>query len=448
MRTPFWLRPSLARQIATRMSFLAVLAVLLLTYQYTKREWEYSQKEMISQAGLLLDTISLTLRDPLYNLEIDELKDLAGKIGENPQITMFVVYDKTGRILVDSSKPELEFSQEVDVLGYNLVTTPTHELYISWQGTQLVSGKGIRIGNQTIGAIAIGFSTEKHDQKVKDLTLQGLTLALVVIFLGGLFTFGTARQITSPLSELARVANKMKAGDLTVRANQPRVNDEIGQLSTAFNQMAESIQQRQSELRELANGLEKTVNERTAELQEQAKILEEMAITDPLTQAYNRRQFYKLAKIEMERAQQQDGKPLSVIVIDADHYKRVNDTFGHQIGDLVLIKLVEICHNSIRKTDVFARYGGEEFVILMPETDSETARVIAERIRERVESTKLPVDGQLVQITISLGVSTYSNAYSLSFDSLLTQADRALYKSKRLGRNRVTVWADEMLVPG
>ncbi|HUM28164.1 MAG TPA: hypothetical protein PKN81_18125, partial [Anaerolineales bacterium] len=194
------------------MSFLAVLAVLLLTYQYTKREWEYSQKEMISQAGLLLDTISLTLRDPLYNLEIDELKDLAGKIGENPQITMFVVYDKTGRILVDSSKPELEFSQEVDVLGYNLVTTPTHELYISWQGTQLVSGKSIRIGNQTIGAIAIGFSTEKHDQKVKDLTLQGLTLALVVIFLGGLFTFGTARQITSPLSELARVANKMKAG--------------------------------------------------------------------------------------------------------------------------------------------------------------------------------------------------------------------------------------------
>jgi diguanylate cyclase (GGDEF)-like protein len=135
-------------------------------------------------------------------------------------------------------------------------------------------------------------------------------------------------------------------------------------------------------------------------------------------------------------------------VIDADHYKRVNDTFGHQIGDLVLIKLVEICHGAIRKTDVFARYGGEEFVILMPETDSETARLIAERIRERVENTRLPVNGQVVQITISLGISTFNNIQELSFDSLLTQADRALYKSKRTGRNRVTVWAEEVLMPG
>ena len=114
------------------MSLLAVMAVLLLTYQYTIREWEYSQREMISQSELLLSTISLTLRDPLYNLEIDELKDLAGKIGENPQITMFIVYDKMGRILVNSEKPELEFSQEVDELGYNLVTTPTDEQYIAW----------------------------------------------------------------------------------------------------------------------------------------------------------------------------------------------------------------------------------------------------------------------------------------------------------------------------
>jgi diguanylate cyclase (GGDEF)-like protein len=447
MRTTFWLKPSLARQIAIRMSLLAVMAVLLLTYQYTIREWEYSQKEMISQSELLLSTISLTLRDPLYNLEIDELKDLAGKIGENPQITMFIVYDKMGRILVNSEKLELEFSQKVDELGYNLVTTPTDEQYIAWQSNQLVTGRGIRVGNQTIGAIAIGFSTQRHDQKVKDLTLQGLALALIVIFLGGLFTFGTARKITSPLSELANVANEMKAGNLSIRANQPKVDDEIGQLSTAFNQMAASIQQRQLELREFADGLERTVNERTAELQEQAKILEEMAITDPLTQAYNRRQFFKLAKIEMERAQN-TGVQLSVIVIDADHYKRVNDTFGHQIGDLVLIKLVEICHGAIRKTDVFARYGGEEFVILMPETDSETARLIAERIRERVENTRLPVNGQVVQITISLGISTFNNIQELSFDSLLTQADRALYKSKRTGRNRVTVWAEEVLMPG
>ena len=447
MRSIFWLKPSLARQIAIRMSMLAVIAVLVLTIQYTNREWEYSQKELISQSTLMLDTVSLTLRDPLYKLEVDELRDLAGKAGENSQITMLVIYDKTGKILVDSKHPELKFSQEVDKLGYTLVTTPGNDQYREWQTGQLVAGKGIKIGKQTIGAIAIGFSTQRHDQKVRDLIIQGLGFAVVVILFGGLLTFNSARRITSPLSELAKVANEMKEGNLSVRASMPQSNDEIGQLSTAFNQMADSIQQRQTELRELADGLERTVNERTAELQEQAKILEEMAITDPLTQAYNRRHFFKLAKIEMERAQNH-FLPLSVIVIDADHYKRINDTFGHQIGDLVLIKLVEICQGVIRKTDVFARYGGEEFVILMPETNTETALQIAERIRETVESTKLLVNGQIVQITISLGLSTYDNKQALSFDSLLTQADRALYKSKRTGRNRVTAWIEEMVPPG
>jgi diguanylate cyclase (GGDEF)-like protein len=442
MKSQFWLRPSLARQIAVRMSVLAIAAIFLLTYLFAKQDWENSRNELEEQGELLMDTTALALRDPLYNLQVDELNELASRITENQRVTLLVFYDSKGTVLVDSKHPGMMFSQDVDPLGKTLVALPNDTTYHDWQSTQLVVGQSVHIGNQTVGAIALGLSTKPLAEKIRELTIQSLVIALGIILIGGFLTFGTARLITTPLSNLANVANEMRSGNLSIRAPQPKSNDEIGQLANAFNQMAESIQQRQREMSDLADGLERTVNERTAALQEQTKILEEMAVTDPLTQAYNRRQFFKLAKIEMERALQ-NHLPLSVIVMDADHYKRVNDTFGHQIGDLVLVKLVEICKGIIRKTDVFARYGGEEFVILMPETDSETASQVAERIREKIDLTNLPVNGHNVHFTISLGISTLDPTHVMNFDSLLTQADRALYRSKRTGRNRVTTWMEE-----
>jgi diguanylate cyclase len=279
-------------------------------------------------------------------------------------------------------------------------------------------------------------------QKINELTRQGFILAFIFIFVGAALTFLMARQITMPLSELANAASKMKNGDLNVRAKQRAVNDEISLLSTTFNEMADAIQERERALHEQAGGLEKAINERTAELQEQARVLEEMAITDPLTHAYNRRQFYKLAEIEMKRAEK-NKQPLSVIVMDADNFKRINDRYGHQAGDQALVKLTEICQGVIRDTDLFARYGGEEFVVLMPNTDIHSAKQIAERIRQEIEEAKIETGTRKIQFTISLGVSTFFDHQDLTFDSLLTQADRALYVSKNMGRNRVTHWVEQ-----
>jgi diguanylate cyclase (GGDEF)-like protein len=133
---------------------------------------------------------------------------------------------------------------------------------------------------------------------------------------------------------------------------------------------------------------------------------------------------------------------LTIIIIDTDDFKKVNDTYGHLVGDQVLINLVKFCQENIRSMDIFARYGGEEFVILMPETDCTAAQQMAERLCERVAQTPMTSDGREVSISLSMGIACWDGIQNLSFDALLARADQALYQSKQLGRNRVSVWQE------
>jgi diguanylate cyclase (GGDEF)-like protein len=167
-----------------------------------------------------------------------------------------------------------------------------------------------------------------------------------------------------------------------------------------------------------------------------------LAQRDPLTQAYNRHHFWQLASAEMARVKRYK-RPLSAAMIDADHFKAVNDLHGHDVGDLVLRMIVDTCHDSLRKNDVLARYGGEEFVVMLPETPPEGAHAVMERVRERIEATALELDhGKQVQITVSIGLAGIEDPDE-GIDALLKRADEALYVAKRRGRNRVIV-SDEV----
>jgi diguanylate cyclase (GGDEF)-like protein/PAS domain S-box-containing protein len=166
-----------------------------------------------------------------------------------------------------------------------------------------------------------------------------------------------------------------------------------------------------------------------------------LAQRDPLTQAYNRHHFWQLASAEMARVQRYK-RPLSVAMVDADHFKAINDVHGHDVGDLVLRMIVDTCHDSLRKNDVLARYGGEEFVVMLPETAQEGARAVMERVRERIESTSLELEhGKRVQITVSIGLAGIENPED-GIDTLLKRADAALYVAKRKGRNQVVTSDD------
>ena len=171
-------------------------------------------------------------------------------------------------------------------------------------------------------------------------------------------------------------------------------------------------------------------------------VLELENITDPLMAIYNRRYLERRLNEELARANRY-ALPLSLLMIDVDHFKNINDTFGHSVGDHVLVKLGELIGNVCRDSDIAARYGGEEMVIVLPNTTATGALKIAERLRQMVESASLlPADahkdGQPAPITVSVGVGELGEQVR-DLAGIIASADRALYSAKRAGRNRTAV---------
>ena len=164
--------------------------------------------------------------------------------------------------------------------------------------------------------------------------------------------------------------------------------------------------------------------------------LEIQARHDSLTGLYNRRHFLSLCEAELSRAARY-RVPLSMLMLDIDHFKKVNDAHGHKAGDLVLVQLADIMRGTLRNVDVIGRYGGEEFAVMLPETDRMMALEVAERLRQEVAAAKFALDGGApIEVTISIGISSCDDA-QIHIDKLINAADQALYVAKNSGRNRV-----------
>jgi|GEM_PF-467560 len=169
--------------------------------------------------------------------------------------------------------------------------------------------------------------------------------------------------------------------------------------------------------------------------------LNELATRDMLTRAYNRRHFEELAGAEWARSVR-FAHSMSLVLLDIDHFKDVNDTQGHQTGDFVLAEFAKLCKQAKRDEDIFARWGGEEFIFLLPETDGSQAFLFAKRLGQLIFETPIKGNGNLVNITCSLGV-TSSNTAQDSLESMFQRADQALYEAKRAGRNRAVLWENK-----
>ncbi len=161
----------------------------------------------------------------------------------------------------------------------------------------------------------------------------------------------------------------------------------------------------------------------------------QLATTDPLTGILNRRYFFSQTEQEFERACRY-GRPFSILMVDIDHFKSVNDTYGHAAGDEVIKATVKTVQELLRETDYFGRFGGEEFVVFLPETDLAAAQIVGERIVKSAAAHHIVVAGQTINITVSVGVTTYGVG-DRSLSSVLERADQALYQAKREGRNQV-----------
>jgi diguanylate cyclase (GGDEF)-like protein len=251
-------------------------------------------------------------------------------------------------------------------------------------------------------------------------TLVGLLAATLLVLAAA--RYGAERLILRSIRRLLDTADRVRAGDLTARTGFHQRRDELSQLGLALDEMAQALQQREKELKQAMQDLR------------------EQSITDPLTGLYNRRYLLELLPRELVRAGR-NGTHIAVIMVDVDHFKRINDSFGHDAGDLALRAIGPLLKQSIRRSDIACRFGGEEFLLILPEATSEGAARRAEAIRAAIKLLNLIHLGRaLGAITASLGVALYPD-HASDADALLRSADESLYKAKDGGRDRVVISA-------
>lgn len=163
------------------------------------------------------------------------------------------------------------------------------------------------------------------------------------------------------------------------------------------------------------------------------------AVTDDLTGLYNRKLLEARIREELRRTRRHQ-RPCSLLMVDIDHFKRVNDTYGHLEGDRVLVRISGELRDAARFSDVVARYGGEEFIMLLPDTGPEGAATMADRVRESIANTSVEIEGGSISVTASIGVATYNGAKEITSKTLISAADQALYQAKETGRDRVCIY--------
>lgn len=249
-----------------------------------------------------------------------------------------------------------------------------------------------------------------------DVILSCITLILLLLF--------------------AQLHTYYKSNVVLLKTQQQKMNEQCQSEKTALEQ----------ELQQNQDSLEVTVQERTLELHVALQELEdanrelaEKTTTDDLTKLYNRR-FYDQRMLAEFRRSRRNLSPLSLLVVDIDFFKKVNDNFGHTAGDQCLQQVAQCIKTSLlRSADIACRYGGEEFCLIMPETPLIGAASFAEELRKKVSSLNIHYEGKTISLTISCGISCYQQEAEMSPELLFTAADKALYKAKELGRNQVQI---------
>lgn len=263
----------------------------------------------------------------------------------------------------------------------------------------------------------------------RQLLLFGLLTALVFTFIAYRF----AARISRPIEQLARAVRQIESRNGTPTFPEPAQILEVDQLNRSIQSMTSSVLGHEHELEALNASLEQQVRERTEALSLANQELERLATIDALTGLNNRRRFDSRL-LESQQLLKRSGRGFGLILIDADHFKQINDGHGHQAGDEVLRQLGRLLGQCTRITDFVARYGGEEFVVLVPDIQNEAEGLaVAEKIRRAVDDAIFPVVGHL---TVSLGLSC-ARATDASTTDVVERADKALYTAKQLGRNRV-----------
>lgn len=272
---------------------------------------------------------------------------------------------------------------------------------------------------------AVFAEMEKAGAYADIMQLRTITFMIVGILLlaMGALAYFLGHTIVRPLKRLSGDAGKVASGDLNVDI-PVHGNNEVSYLTQVFNHMVSSLRRGQAEISQAHEALI-----------EKNRELHLLSITDGLTNLFNRKHLMDLFDMEMARTRRY-RIPFSVMIADIDHFKKINDTYGHLAGDAVLRRIADSLRHVVRECDHVGRYGGEEFLIILPSSDADGAMQMARRIREQICQERFYNDGNELSMTISVGVAQCTDGED-SVEAILSRADTALYQAKANGRNQV-----------
>ncbi|MDE1893744.1 MAG: diguanylate cyclase [Xanthomonadaceae bacterium] len=364
--------------------------------------------------------------------------------------------------LVDQDRVDLQLDELAKIPG-------VAEVRLRSEGVELDRGHAVHdplllrsfplsyneAGHFDLGTLQVAFGRAPVIAKLEDRSV-GIALATLVTLLAtSLSVLLLVRLwVTRHLEALARYARYVTFEQLQIpldlRRRRRRSSDEFDEVVASFNRMRERFlgelavrARHETELENHRDRLESLVSARTAtleaqtlQLEQQKRDLQRLANTDSLTGVLSRRCYLELVSAEMLRSRRQQ-QPLSVLMLDVDHFKQVNDGHGHAGGDRMLTVVADTCKGMLREVDAIGRIGGEEFSILLPQADAEGAWLVAERLRVAVAGARVVLDdGTSISCTVSIGIGELQGTQD-GPETLIARADRALYEAKRAGRNQV-----------
>jgi diguanylate cyclase (GGDEF)-like protein len=424
---------------------LFVLATVLASHVgwglYLSSEQEAHLMEDAAQHGQdVLRALAASCSVPLATRHVEDLDSILASFAMNDDwgrldLLQVAILDAEGRVAAHSD-PRIYGSVAEDEFTKDAVRSPEPKFEESRDGLRMKLSLPIVSGLRWGTATAV-LSLERVEERVAELRrgvlLSGLVLTVAMAaVLYGLLAILALR----PLKQLTDAVLRLSAGELDARAPKTPRTDEIAMLTDGFNEMAEKIQSN-------TRHLEEQVEVRTSALQSANAALERLARTDGLTGLANHRSLQERLAEEVARANRYD-LPLSLLMIDVDHFKVYNDTNGHPQGDTVLARVGAILEERLRGSDLAARYGGEEFAVILPSTDGAAAASVARKLVQAVREQ--PFMGEASQplgaLTISVGGAELTLA-SETPAQLLVRADEHLYQAKSAGRDRVVFGGNE-----
>lgn len=431
---------------ATMLVVVLTLAVTTMVAGYLLRQGgqlvrEQHQNQLTNAAAVLAKAAAVTLaRD-----DLTALQSLLEEAADGTPLLYVIVSDLEGRQLAVAEDHRVDVLERLQRderekapvpgrpgfvhgtdqapifldITYPITIVPDKEDFESVHGVTLV-------GYLRTGMIANQW--ERSMSSRLDLLIGvGLLAAAAAIPLG----FLVIRRLIAPLESLSDAMLRCSQGHLDVRSPVKR-RDEIGRLAEAFNRMADQHQRTHERIVRLNAELEERVNYRTQQLRD-------LASRDPLTGLYNRRYFNEVLERRFAEAVRYEGD-LACIMVDLDDFKAANDAFGHQVGDDLLVMGAATIISQLRSADVAARYGGDEFIVLLPQTDEERAKILAERIFQKFArdvGERFP----RVPVAMSVGVASLRELGERDAEALIRAADHALYEAKTAGKKRIFVAA-------